>query len=419
MTKNDVAWKKLFEKYQILEEVNKNGLFKIEASQINQERESRLMAKFDHVVNLPEIFKENCLSILPISRSQYIIGHFNIHLPVKYNSKFESIPWQFPREIETIDYTNLYSESSALLCVFNIGIIDDLVNSKTKFTVSGRMSTGTFDFYIKNSINNQSYSINVANSQCEIDAGFETDDRLILIEAKNYKVEDFLIRQLYYPYRLWSKKISKRVVPVLMTYSNDIFSFFIYEFVDISDYNSITLVENKNYVIASEKIQISDIEFLLDQIKIIPEPPKIPFPQANKFERLIDLISLLLENDLTSDEITENYQFDERQTYYYTSAGKYLELITKQEKTFTLTNQAKDIFCQRHKLKYLKLIEKILEHEVFNQAFKLSLEIAHIPSKKQIIQLLSENHLKIGDKTRERRASTVKSWIDWIWSQID
>ncbi|NEN91174.1 MAG: translation elongation factor, partial [Okeania sp. SIO3H1] len=335
MTKNDVAWEKLFEKYQILEEVNKNGFLKIEASQINQERESRLMAKFDHVVNLPEIFKDNFLSILPISRSQYIIGHFNIHLPVKYHSKLESIPWQFPREIETIDYTNLYSESSALLCAFNIGIIDDLVGSKTKFTVSGRMSTGTFDFYIKNSINNQAYSINVANSQCEIDAGFETDDCLILIEAKNYKVEDFLIRQLYYPYRLWSKKIGKRIVPVLMTYSNDIFSFFIYEFVDISDYNSITLIENKNYVIASEKIQRSDIDLLLAQIKIIPEPPKIPFPQANKFERLIDLISLLLENDLTSDEITENYQFDERQTYYYTSAGKYLELITKQGKSFT------------------------------------------------------------------------------------
>ncbi|NES67298.1 MAG: translation elongation factor [Okeania sp. SIO2D1] len=419
MTKNDVAWERLFEKYQILEEVNKNGFFKIEASQINQERESRLMAKFDHVVNLPEIFKDNFLSILPISRSQYIIGYFHIHLPVKYHSKLESIPWQFPREIETIDYTNLYSESSALLCAFNIGIIDDLVGSKTKFTVSGRMSTGTFDFYIKNSINNQSYSINVANSQCEIDAGFETDDCLILIEAKNYKVEDFLIRQLYYPYRLWSKKIGKRVVPVLMTYSNDIFSFFIYEFVDILDYNSITLVENKNYVIASDKIQISDIYLLLTQIKIIPEPPKIPFPQANKFERLIDLISLLLENDLTSDEITENYQFDERQTYYYTSAGKYLELITKQEKTFTLTNQAKDIFCQRYKLKYLKIIEKILEHEVFNQAFKLSLEIANIPSKKQIIQLLSESNLKVGDKTRERRASTVKNWIYWIWSQID
>ncbi|MGD1699741.1 type II restriction enzyme [Dapis sp. BLCC M229] len=419
MTKNDDAWEKLFERYQILEEVNKNGYFKIEASQINQERESRLMAKFDHIVNLPKIFRDNNLSILPLSRYQYIIGHFHTHLPVKYNLEIKTIPWQFPREIETIDYTNLYSESSALLCASNIGIIDDLVDSKTKFTVSGRMSTGIFDFYIKNSINKQSYSINVTNSQCEIDAGFETDNYFILIEAKNYKVEDFLIRQLYYPYRLWSKKISKKVVPVLMTYSNDIFSFFIYEFVDISDYNSITLVEQKNYEIASEEIQRSEVELLLTQIQIIPEPPKIPFPQADKFDRLIDLISLLLENDLTPNEITENYQFDKRQTDYYTSAGKYLGLIEKQGKIFTLTDEAKDILCQPHQPKYFRLITKILQHEVFNQAFKLSLETGDIPAKEQIIKIMSESNLKITNTTIDRRASTVKGWIYWIWSQID
>ncbi|MEB3342752.1 type II restriction enzyme, partial [Okeania sp.] len=327
MTKNDEAWEKLFEKYQILDEVNKNDFFKIEASQINQERESRLMAKFDHIVNLPKIFRDNNLSILPLSRYQYIIGKFNTHLPVKYNLEVSTISWQFPKEIETIDYTNLYSESSALLCAFNIGIIDDLVDSKTKFTVSGRMSTGTFDFSIENSIKQQSYSINVTNSQCEIDGGFETDNCLILMEVKNYRVEDFLIRQLYYPYRLWSNKISKKVVPVLMTYSNDIFSFFIYKFANILDYNSITLVEQKNYEIASEEIQISEVDLLLTQIKIISEPANIPFPQADKFDRTIDLISLLLENDLTPNEITENYQFDKRQTDYYTSAGRYLGLI--------------------------------------------------------------------------------------------
>ncbi|NES03067.1 MAG: translation elongation factor [Okeania sp. SIO2F4] len=418
MTKNDVAWEKLFERYQILKEVNKNGCFKIEASQINQERESRLMAKFDHIVNLPKIFRDNNLSILPLSRSQYIIGHFHTHLPVKYNLEIKTIPWQFPREIETIDYTNLYSEISALLCAFNIGIIDDLVESKTKFTVSGRMSTGTFDFSIENSINNQSYSINVTNSQCEIDGGFETDDCLILIEAKNYRVEDFLIRQIYYPYRLWSNKITKKVVPVLMTYSNDIFSFFIYEFADISDYNSITLLEQKNYEIASEEIETREVDSLLTQIKIIPEPAKIPFPQADKFDRLIDLISLLLENDLTPNEITENYQFDKRQTDYYTSAGKYLGVIEKQGKVFTLTDEAKDILRQPHKLKYLKLIETILTHEVFNQAFKLSLEIGDIPSKEQITKIMSESNLNINNTTIDRRASIVKGWISWIWSQI-
>ena len=419
MTKNDVAWEKLFERYKILEEVNKNGCFKIEASQINQERESRLMAKFDHIVNLPKIFKDNKLSILPLSRSQYIIGHFSTHLPVKYNLEIKTIPWQFPREIETIDYTNLYSESSALHCAFNIGIIDDLVESKSRFTVSGRMSTGIFDFSIKNSINNQSYSINVTNSQCEIDGGFETDDCLILIEAKNYRIEDFLIRQLYYPYRLWSKKISKKVVPVLMTYSNDIFSFFIYEFPNISDYNSITLVQQKNYEIASEEIRRSEVDLLLTQIKIIPESQEITFPQADKFDRIIDLISLLLENSLTPNEITENYQFDQRQTGYYTSAGKYLGLIEKQGKIFTLTDEAKDIWRQPHKLKYLKLIETILIHEVFNRAFKLSLETGDIPSKEQVTTIMSESNLKINNTTIDRRASTVTGWISWIWSQID
>ncbi len=115
-----------------------------------------------------------------------------------------------------------------------------------------------------------------------------------------------------------------------------------------------------------------DITLLLTQIKIIVEPAKIPFLQTDKFDRLIDLISLLLENDFTPNEITENYQFDKRKTGHYTSAGKYLGVIEKQGKIFTLTNEAKDILCQSHKLKYLKLIEKNLAYKVFNQAFKFS-----------------------------------------------
>jgi hypothetical protein len=145
-TANDKAWEILFERHKILEEVEKNGFFEIASGQINQERESRLMAKFDHSVNLPDIFRDNDLSILPISRSKYVIGKFATHLKVEYDSKIEIIPFEFPAEIESIDYKKLYSESSALHCAFNIGIIDDLVSEKTAYTVSGRMSTESFDF---------------------------------------------------------------------------------------------------------------------------------------------------------------------------------------------------------------------------------------------------------------------------------
>ncbi|MEG4815300.1 type II restriction enzyme, partial [Microcoleus sp. K5-D4] len=261
-TANDKAWEILFERHKILEEVEKNGYFEIASGQINQERESRLMAKFDHSVNLPDIFRDNHLSILPISRSKYVIGKFDTHFEVKYDSEIEVIPFEFPSGIESIDYTNLYSESSALHCAFNIGIIDDLFGEKTAYTVSGRMSTESFDFNIINSFANKPYSIKVKNSQCEIDAGFESNNYFVLIEVKNYAIDDFLIRQLYYPYRLWSKKMAKKVIPVLMTYSNDIFSFFIYEFRNDENYNSLKLRQQKNYTIAPEEIQRSDVDLV-------------------------------------------------------------------------------------------------------------------------------------------------------------
>lgn len=117
----------------------------------------------------------------------------------------------------------------ALSCAFNTGIIDAVLGGEKSFhTISGRMSTGSFKFFISNLSESKPYEICVDNSQCEIDAGFESETYLLILEAKLYNVDDFLIRQLYYPYRLWSNKIKKKVIPALMTYSNsnNIFSFF-------------------------------------------------------------------------------------------------------------------------------------------------------------------------------------------------
>ncbi|WP_315788369.1 type II restriction enzyme [Fischerella sp. JS2] len=107
--KNDIAWEKLFQKYHILETISKIGCFEIDSASINQFRESRLMAKFDHYANLPEIFKNHKLSILSISRNKYIIGKFDSYLNVKYSDTVEAITVDFPKAIESIDYTNLYS----------------------------------------------------------------------------------------------------------------------------------------------------------------------------------------------------------------------------------------------------------------------------------------------------------------------
>ncbi|MCL2480545.1 MAG: type II restriction endonuclease [Spirochaetaceae bacterium] len=408
------AWKMLFEKHDIVSKVLVNGFFKIKASEINIVKEARLMAKFDQSTQLPEVFQHYNLSILPISRSEYIIGNFNTYEKVLYQKskpKMVSIPI-----LETLDHTNLYSEASALLFAYNSGIIKDVMNSKDiHYTVSGRMSSGCFDYIINS--NDSSQKIEVQNAQVEIDGGYEFDNGFCIIEAKNIAVDEILIRQLYYPYRLWTEKISKQVIPVLMVYSNDIFHFFQYNFTEISNYNSLKLVSYKSYTFANELITLEEIIDVWKNTKYFIEP-KTSFPQANFFGRIIDLLSILYEQELTREEVTIQYEFDLRQTDYYIAACVYLGLVERMningESGCKLSPEAKHIMSLNFKQKNLLLIRKIFERPIFYKAFGLIIQNNKIPDKHEICYIMNKSNLSINPTTIDRRASTVKSWLDWI-----
>ncbi|MEA5466993.1 type II restriction enzyme [Leptothoe sp. PORK10 BA2] len=417
LTKNDIAWNTLFARYDLLTKIRNDGYFEITAAQINEERESRLMAKFDHSVNLPAIFKEHHLSILPLSRTKYIVGPFRTHFTIASDLEKQHVFFEIPHNIESISFPNLNSESLALNYAYIAGLITDFLGEEAYQTLSGRMSTGCFGFTINNR------SITVENSQCEIDAGFESDNYLLLIEAKNYAVDDFLIRQLYYPFRLWSSKVHKKVIPVLMTFSNDTFTFYEFQFTDISHYSSLILTRAVEYSLQPEPISSDDIMALLQSLSPAESVEGIPFPQADKFERVIDLLGLLTEKELTKDDITENYQFDIRQTQYYTDAGRYLGLIDKTTDgdcvTFRLTDNAIKIFNSSYRNKYLGIIAAMLNKPIFYAVFKESLHNGAVPSRDVIVTIMQEANLSISGTTITRRASTVSSWVNWIWGQIE
>ncbi|WP_390624582.1 type II restriction enzyme [Anthocerotibacter panamensis] len=63
-TKNHISWEYLFKEYAILQQILSKGFYEITSETINKIRESRLMTKFDHHINLPEIFRKNNLSKL-------------------------------------------------------------------------------------------------------------------------------------------------------------------------------------------------------------------------------------------------------------------------------------------------------------------------------------------------------------------
>lgn len=422
-SKNDAAWEKLFEAHRIIERVDRDGVYEISAGHINKQREARLMTKFDHHIQLPTLFKQNNFTIQPNSRGTYLIGRFVSYQPILDDESLEIEEVPFPTHIETINPENIYSESAALLCAYNAGIISRLLEEEVSLTVLGRMSTGRFNYLINDSRRTTPYEINVNNSQLEIDSGFEGQRAFALVEAKNESVQDFLVRQLYYPYRLWKSKTTKTVVPVFMSYSNDVFSFHVFLFEQENNYNSIKLVSRKKYRIGVSEIDLSHIVAALERAVIVPEPEGIPFPQADSFNRIVDLLTQLHgAGVLSPDDITTNYAFDFRQTHYYTRAGMYLGLIERQQSrehgiSYTLTMRASKIMSKKPQARSLALAECILEHEIFNKTLRLYLNQAGRPTIEQVVEIMQGARLGLdrdGSTTVRRRAGTVLSWMDWI-----
>ncbi len=437
-TINDIKWEHIFDKYNILSEIKNYNMFFIDSKIINQFRETRLMVKFDHSINLPTIFSENNLSILPVTRNRYVIGNFSTYQSLPDNTENKILYCDFPNHIRTIDYNNLYSESSALHCAYLTKMIDYIVGEETFPTVSGRMSTSSFSFQIDCSIDTsyslfaRKFDIDVNNSQCEIDAGFESLNYYIIIEAKNYMVDDFNIRQLYYPYRLWNNKIEKDILPVLFIYSNNIFHFFLYTFKDLHHYNSLQLYKHFQFSIVPEPITVDDIIDIFEQTNIVDESDKVPFPQADSFERVYDLLILLVENNLEKTTITTRYQFNMRQTDYYTNAGIYLGLIEKykkrnltMKKTFVyyrLSSNGKKIMQMDLKNRYLAIAKQILQHEAFHKVMCGYLENNYhlsIDAVTEIIRSCKLNKVNMESTTVRRRSSTVYSWIMWIQNLVN
>lgn len=377
------------------------------------------MTKFDHKANLPKLFVDNDLAILPITRGSYIISRFDAYKdfqeldPRIYKA-------EFPNYVESIDYKNITSEAMAINCAYVSNILADFLQDEQLLpTVSGRMSSDSFSFNIWNRSIKRSLSVSVNNSQIEIDGGYEGLRTLSIIEAKNFLSEDFLIRQLYYPYRLWSNNVTKNVKSIYLVYSNGIFSLYEYEFQNLTDYNSLVLVKQKNYSIEADKISIDDILAVLNRSIIVSEP-EIAFPQADNFKRVINLCELLAEGEKTRGEITLNYAFEPRQTNYYTDAGRYLGLVEKRSENrihvYSLTEEGRNILRLKYKARQLKFVELILRHNVFKETLKKCLVYGAMPSKTEIVSIMKSSNLYniFKDSTYERRASTVSSWVNWI-----
>ena len=427
------AWQVLIDKYDISTEISNNGFFKISASQIKEVKEPRLMAKWNSSEQLPNSLKKNKINLLPDSRSSYILSDFLLYqeLPKVVEHVKNMAKVELP-DLQTINVDNISSEANAINVLQISGILEDFleldVDDVLYATFNGRMSSGKFDFKVDTRRQIQ-LKVDVDRAQIEIDGGFESDHCVVVLEAKNVLHEDFHIRQLYYPYRLWESKVDKPVRLIFSIYTNKIFRLMEYRFKEKENYSSIELVRTKNYSLEDTSITLDEIKDVYDSIKDIEVisdnmnvEDSVPFIQADNFERIVSLLENMYENPMTSEEIIELMKFTTRQRDYYFNAGKYLGLFQKLKedkvRKYGLTNIGVAVYKKSYKERQLELVKLILSHRIFRDLFGEILETGVIPDKGRVVELELEYNVCSID-VASRRATSVISWLNWIFTLVN
>ena len=436
--KSNNAWKELFNKYDIVNKINEKGYFEIKASQIKEFREPRLMAKWDSYESLPSILKKNNINILPISRGSYILSDFKLYQDLKNsftsNTKMRKV--KIPK-LESIDVRNITSGSNAINVLLLSDILDNFLNEEDNVsTFNGRMGTGKFKFNVDR-VSRDPLEVEVDKAQCEIDGGMENKNSVVIMEAKNVVNNDFHIRQLYYPYRLWRERVNKPIRLVFSVYSNQIYRLQEYVFTDINNYSSIQLVKENYYSLEDTEISMEDIYKIYKSTKVETDDniaykskDDAPFIQADSFERVISLLEALCKEDLTTVEIADVMEFNIRQSDYYYNAGKYLGIFEKYTDfeeadedgnkliKVRLTKLGKIIARKSYKERQLALVEQMFKHKIFSELFFELYSTGEIPTKERIQEKM-RNHNVCSERVVDRRSGSVMGWLSWIYSLLN
>lgn len=392
MTKltNEEAWEKLFSHFSIVEAVKKSGFFDISAEMIKAvtSKEPRLMTKIDFKEHLPSVMKKAGLSILAIKNGLYRIARSDPFILIKETPQTEikEIRFHAPESLASL----ITSESAALDTAYISGMLDDVFGEKSFLTLRGRLR-GNCRFTLGERV------YDVEGVQVEIDGGYEGERGLYLIEAKIGSRNNISLRQLLYPELMWKQRINKNVQSFLFLLQDDLFRFipFIY------DQSGFSLDQKKEKVfrirqerVSFELLHISPKEGLIDL--------KAPFPQADKFEKVNALLTLLLLDSYSKEEIYAHFDMTYRQVNYYVGALVWLRYasVKKGEVFLTAEGEGLSKFTFAKRMEYTA--RKIFSHLLFHKALHEGEE-----------SLSEEDFLLYGfsKETIKRRRQTIRRWV--------
>ena len=151
----------------------------------------------------------------------------------------------------------------------------------------------------------------------------------------------------------------------------------------------------------------------LDQI-VINKSKSIPFPQADKFNKIIELIYYINDNQISINDVAKYFSFSFRQSQYYLSAMKYLGVL-EPNKVIKLSQFGKKLVILNEMEFNQKMVISILSNKVFLEIYK-ELKKHEIYNREFIINIMKEQKefKKYKLEVIKRRANTVIGWLKWI-----
>lgn len=415
-TKNDTAWASFIKEKGLT--LDGRSAYPIRASELKAiaQREPRLMTKFDTPQQRPKILRDHNYSVLAVANGEYLLLPGNVFAPVRQCTIFDT--FQSRLSFPLVTSCRGMGESDYLDNAFNSGLLSQFTGiEELYFTIRGRERINRFDFKIASS----DLDISVGGVQIEVDAGYEGEQDVVLIEAKIGHRTHFNIRQVYYPFRYFADIASrKRIQTLYFEYDMQkaTYTFYEFAFADPSIFDSIHQIRCCSYRLvphlAHHVDELLDVEFSTD-VPVVP--------QADDLNKVLELLTLIKRGYHTVSEIADYFVFDQRQSNYYGEAAEYLGLIIRDQGEFELTELGK-LFVMTNPEQQLWFVAKLIVNSwVFRELIRIARRKGYFTEQdiEQTIETVRNSHgqQRYHNTTVKRRRQTIVAWLHWLSEQLD
>jgi hypothetical protein len=164
--------------------------------------EPRLLCKQDCEDDRPQIFKDYGVYIISIKNGEYLITKNSIYFKLKY----QNVKMNFINKNSDSLLLNIGDSESSLIDNLRYSGLFENEKYLNEPILFGSLLNGRHRCSFKTKIGTQ--EIEISGSQYEVDACFESKNKILLIECKCINdIKSFNIRQLYYPYRTIYDKV--------------------------------------------------------------------------------------------------------------------------------------------------------------------------------------------------------------------